>query len=85
MSPRKKAAPVPVRRTSAALAAIPRRTRVWVTVHADPLAGTLDDHGQPLPTRVEYLPRAERRARARHNGRQMVPGALEPYQKPVAA
>lgn len=79
MSPRKAKVPPPVRRTSAALAAIPPRTRVWVTVHVDPLAGMAGD------PREEYLPRDVRRARARAAGRPMVLGALEPYRKAVAA
>lgn len=76
-----KTATKPERRTSAALAAIPRRTPVWVHVNADPLAETTLSNGKKHGTRVEYTNRAQRRAFAKANRVRVPAPALTSYAK----
>lgn len=80
----KKTVTKPERRTSAALAAIPRRTPIQVHVNADPLAGTKLPNGMKHGTRVEYMNRAQRRAYAKARHPRIVPApALVPFVKAV--
>lgn len=83
----KKATPTtPARRTSADLAAIPRRTPQWVHVNADPEAGTLDKDGKEKGPRVGWTNRAARRAWGQARGMRRTPAArFVPYMKNTAA